>query len=159
VGATAHTSVTNVDGSRGPGGSAATDGPKEAGWGCARTVATGQEYRLQAGGFDFAARAVFLSHHLDNFGGGADESNFGSFADLGEVGVFGEEAVAGVNGVDVGDFRGADHLRDVQVTFCAAGRTDADRFIGKADVQGVAVGLGIDGHGGNAEFLARANDA
>ena len=61
----------------------------------------------------FAARAVLLSHHLDDFGRGSDERDFGSFADLGEIGIFGEKAVARVDGVHIRDFRGADHLRNI----------------------------------------------
>ncbi len=80
------------------------------------------------------------------------------FADLGEIGVFGEEAVAGMDGVHVGDFGGADHVRNVQIAFRAARRADAHGLVGKAHVQGVAIGFGVDGHGANAQFLAGADD-
>jgi hypothetical protein len=49
-------------------------------------------------------------------------------------------------------------LRDIQIAFAAAGRPDADGFIGKADVEGVTVRLGIDSDGRDAEFFAGAND-
>ena len=64
-----------------------------------------------------------------------------------------------MNRVHVSDFRGADDLRDVQVTFAAARRADADGFIGKADVQGVAVGFGIHGDGLYAQFPASGKNA
>ncbi len=64
-----------------------------------------------------------------------------------------------MNRVHVGDFRRANDVRNIQVAFRAARRADADGLVGKPHVQRVAVGLGIDGHGGNAEFLAGANHA
>jgi hypothetical protein len=69
------------------------------------------------------------------------------------------KAVAGMNGVHVGDLGGADHLGDVQVAFGAARRADAHRLVGKAHMQRVAIRLGIDGDGGDAQFLAGADDA
>ncbi len=79
-------------------------------------------------------------------------------ADLGEIGVLGEEAVAGMDRVDIGDFRGADDLRNVQIAFAAARRPDADGFIGKANVERVAIGLRINGDGANAQFLAGSSE-
>ena len=81
-----------------------------------------------------------------------------SLAHLGEIGVFGEEAIAGMDRVHIGDFRGADHLRNVQVALAAARRTDANGLVGEADVKRVAVRLRINGDGPNAEFLAGAQD-
>ena len=63
-----------------------------------------------------------------------------------------------MNRVHIRDFSRADHLRNVQVAFRAARRANADSFVGKADVERVAVGFGIDGNGGNAEFLARCKN-
>ena len=59
-----------------------------------------------------------------------------------------------MNGVDVGDFGGADDVRNIQIAVGAARRADADRLVRKAHVQGMAVGLRIDGYGPDAEFLA-----
>jgi hypothetical protein len=63
-----------------------------------------------------------------------------------------------MDGVHVGDFSGADYLRDVEVAFAAARRADADGFVGEADVERVAVGLGVDGDGFDAEFTAGGED-
>jgi len=38
-------------------------------------------------------------------------------------------------------------------------RADADSFVGKADMEGIAVGLTVDGDGADPEFLAGANHA
>ena len=76
-----------------------------------------------------------------------------------KLGVLAQKSVARVNRVDVGDLGGADDRGDVQVAARALGRSDADRLVGKADVRAVAVGLGIDRHRLDAQFLASADDA
>ena len=92
-------------------------------------------------------------------GAGADEADVAAFADIREVGVFGEEAVAGVDGIDVGDFGGADQAVDAEVALLGGTFTNTDGFIGHLDVHGVGVGLGVDGDGADVELLARADDA
>jgi hypothetical protein len=43
---------------------------------------------------------------------------------------------------------------------CCSGRgADADGLVGEADVEGVAVGLGVDGDGLDPKFAAGADDA
>ena len=64
-----------------------------------------------------------------------------------------------MNRVGAGDFRGADDGRHAQVAVDAAGRPDADVLVGKADVQRVLVGLGVDRDGLDAELAAREDDA
>ena len=61
--------------------------------------------------------------------------------------------------VHIGDFRGADHLRNIQIAFAAARRADADGFIGEADVERIAIRLRIDGDGRDAQLFARADDS
>src|SRR5216684_637891 len=112
----------------------------------------------QAGGFHFPARAVLLSHHFDDFRPWTDEGDFGSFTNFGEIGVLAQEAIPRMDGVDVGNFRGANHLWNVQIALAAAGRANAHRFIGKSNVERVTIRLGIYRNGGNAELLAGAND-
>src|SRR6267142_5210639 len=120
--------------------------------------AVAPRYGGQAGGLHFPARAVLLSHHFDNFRPWTDEGDFGSFANLGEICVFAQEPVARMDGINVRNFCGANHLWDIQITLAAAGRADAHRFIGKTNVERVAIRLGINRDGGNAEFLAGTND-
>ena len=88
-----------------------------------------------------------------------DELQAGGFANFRETGVLAKKAVTGVNGVHIGDFGRADDGRDIQVTARALGRADANGLIGKAHMRAVAVGLGIDRYGLNAQFLAGADDA
>jgi hypothetical protein len=78
---------------------------------------------------------------------------------LREVGVLAQKAVAGMDGVDVRDFRGADDGGNVQIAARALGRPDANGFVGEAHVQAVAVGFRINGDGADSQVLARADDA
>ena len=122
-----------------------------------RAVAAGQH--RQAGLLHRLARARLVAHQLDDARVGPDEADVARLADLGEVGVLGQEAVAGVDRVGAGDLGGADDRRDVQVAVGAPRRADADVLVGEAHVQRVLVGLGVDGHGLDAELAAGADDA
>ncbi len=64
-----------------------------------------------------------------------------------------------MDGVGAGVNGGADDVGDVQVAVRGGAGTDADRVVGQADVQGVAVGGGVDGHRLDTQFLAGADDA
>ena len=112
-----------------------------------------------AGGLHRLAGELLQAHGADHFRLGADELDAGGFADFGEVGVLAEKAVAGVNGFDVGDLRRADDRRDIQIAARALGRPDADRLVGEAHVQRIAVGFGIHGDRPDAEIPAGADDA
>src|SRR5580693_3851547 len=102
---------------------------------------------------------VFFAHQANGVGRRADEGDVRGFAHFGEVGVLGKKTIARVNRVYIGNFGGADNLRDVEVAFAAARRPDADGFIGEADVQGIAVGFGVDCDGLDAQFPAGGKDA
>jgi hypothetical protein len=54
------------------------------------------------------ARLHLVSHKPDVFRGGADKGYLAGFADFREMGVFRQETVAGMDGVNIGDFRGRD---------------------------------------------------
>ena len=73
--------------------------------------------------------------------------------------IFGEEAVAWVDAFRAGGFRRFDDFDDVEVAFRSGGRAEKVGFVGHADVEGVAVGLGVDGDGADAQTLAAADDA
>jgi hypothetical protein len=100
---------------------------------------------------------VFESHHGP--GAGADEPDIAAGADFFEVRVLGEEAVAGVDGIDISDFGGANDAIDAQIALRRGSFTDADGFVGHVNVHRIGVSLGIDGYGSDVEFLARADDA
>src|SRR5512136_3012573 len=60
--------------------------------------------------------------------------------------------------VHVGDFRSADNLRNVEITFAASRGSDTNSFVGKANMERIAVGFRINGNRGDAQFFAGAND-
>src|ERR1700743_496022 len=109
--------------------------------------------------FHDGAGAFLDAHGRNHVGGRADEFDARFFTHLGESRVLAEKAVSGVDRVDVRDFGGADDRGNVQVAACAFGWPDADRLVGEADGQAVAVGLRIDRNRGYSEILAGADDA
>jgi len=64
-----------------------------------------------------------------------------------------------MDGIDIRNFRRADHLRNIQIAFAAARRADADSFIGEADVQRIPVCFGIDSDRADSQFFTGTNDA
>ena len=61
--------------------------------------------------------------------------------------------------VHIGDFGGGNDGRHIQIALRQARRANADGFIGKANVQRVAVRLAIDSDRANAEFPAGVENA
>ena len=61
--------------------------------------------------------------------------------------------------VNVRNLGGADHGGNIEVTLRKLRRADTNCFVGKTDVQRVAVCLAIDCDRLDAEFLARTDDA
>ena len=61
--------------------------------------------------------------------------------------------------VDIGDLGGRDNAIALEIAFSAGSGADADRFVGELYVEGLLVGLGIDGQGLDSEFVTSANDA
>ena len=102
---------------------------------------------------------ILVAHRAHRGRRRPDELDVAALADLGEVRVLGQESVAGMNRVDVADFRRADDAIDLQITVGARGRADADRFVGQLHVERIDVRLGVDRQRADAEFLAGANDA
>ncbi len=100
-----------------------------------------------------------FAHQPYDVGRGADELDVAGLADGGEVGVLREQAVAGMDGVHIRDFGGADDGRNIEITQRQLRRSNANRLVGETHVQRIAVGLAVDGDRADAEFLARANDA
>ena len=81
-----------------------------------------------------------------------------ALGDFREVGIFREQAVAGMDGVHVGDFRRADHRRDVEIALRQLRRADANRLVRKTHGQGVAVGLAVNGHGADTQLFTGTDD-
>ena len=80
-------------------------------------------------------------------------------ADVGELGVLGEKAVARVDRVGAGDLGGGDQARNVEIRLARRRRADADVVVGEANVERLAIGLGVHGDRLHAELAAGADDA
>ena len=76
----------------------------------------------------------------------------------GEVGVLGEEAVAGVHGVGAAALDDVEDGLGVEVALGRGLAAERVGLVGEADVQGVAVEVGVHGDGGDAELPAGADD-
>ena len=105
------------------------------------------------------ARLFLLAHHARYFRRRPNELDAARPAHFREVGVLAQQPIAGMDRIHIGDFGRADHRRNVEVAVGQPRRPNANRFVGKAHVQRVAVGLAINGDGLDAQFLAGANDA
>ena len=116
-------------------------------------IASGNDGQARRG--NFLARAIFFAHQANQVRTGADERDVRSDANFGEVGILGKKSVARMNRVHVGDFRGADNVRNIQIAFAAARRADADGLVGKAHVQRIVIGFGINGDGGEFRVPCR----
>src|SRR6267142_1491150 len=115
--------------------------------------------RRQARRLHFPPRAILLAHHFNNFWPRPDEGDFARFTHFGKVRILRKEAVSRMDGIHICNFRGADDLRNIQITFAAAGGPDAHGFISKSYVERIPVGLGIDRNRTDSQFLASANHA
>jgi hypothetical protein len=89
----------------------------------------------------------------------ADETEAALCAGFGKLRVLGQKPVAGVHGIRAGDLRRRDDSRDVEIAPSRLGRTDADRFVGKARVQSVSIHLAVDRNRSKPTLSAGANHA
>ena len=71
----------------------------------------------------------------------------------------GQEAVARMHGLGAGLLAGLDDLVDQQVGLGGGRRADVDGLVGHLDVQGVAIGVGIDGDRLDAHLARGLDDA
>ena len=130
---------------------------KGLGFGIDCAVAAGRNGH--AGFAGTVARGIFISHEADRLRRGADEFDVAAGADLREVGILGQKSIAGVDGIGVRDFCGADDAVDFEVALGAYGGADANGFVGELHMEAVEIGFRIDGDRLDAEFLAGADDA
>ena len=104
------------------------------------------------------ARPELVAERLDDRGRRADEHEPGLLDGPGERRALGEEPVAGMDRLGAGRPRGLDDRVDAEV---ALGRRRAGRSgprVGQPDVQGVGVGVAVDGDRFHAEFVAGPDD-
>ena len=99
-----------------------------------------------------------VAHQADVLGLGPDEMQIVIGEDFGKAGVFRQKAVAGMHRVGAGDLAGREQRGHVEIAVLRRRRADADALVGEAHMHGVGVGGGMHRDGGDAEFLARAQN-
>ena len=105
------------------------------------------------------ARSGLRAHRVDRARRRADEHDPGLLAGARERGVLGQEPVAGVDRLGAGLLRHLEDLLDHEVALGGRAGAEQVRLIGAPDVRRVAIGLGVDGHAGDAELLERSHHA
>ena len=105
-----------------------------------------------------AARHL-VAHLLDRLGGRADERHAHLGDRPGEVGVLAEEPVAGVHAVGAAAADGVEDRLGVEVALGRRLPAERVRLVGEADVERVAIELGVDRDGRDAELAGGPDDA
>ena len=100
-------------------------------------------------------RGGLLAHQPHHLGWRPDELYIRRAAHFGEVRVLAQQPIARMDRVHIRDLRRRDHRWHVQVALRRARRPDADRLVGKAHVQAVAVRLAVYRDGADAHLPAR----
>ncbi len=123
---------------------------------CDRTVAARDHGASR--GLHRALGLGLVPHFVNHLRWRTDPDQLMVNTDLGKIGVFGEETIAGMNRVGVGDFGRRNECFGLQIALRRWRRTDADGFVGKFDMQRIAVRSRADSDGFNAEFAAGADN-
>ena len=113
----------------------------------------------RAGADGGLASGRFGAHAADGVRRRTDEYQPRVLAGGGELGILAEESVARMDGFGAVLAGGVEHLFGHQIALRGGRRADVLGFVGHADVPGDPVGVGEDGHTGDAHFAQRANDA
>ena len=124
-----------------------------------RDAVAGSGNHRRAGGDGGLAGGGLRSHAADGIRRRADEHQAGVFARGREIGILAEESVARMDGLGAVLAGRVEDLFGHQVALRGGRRADVFGFVGHADVAGGAVGVGIDGHTGDAHLAQRADDA
>jgi hypothetical protein len=99
-------------------------------------------------------RLDLRAHQRDRLGRRADPGQAGVGHRLGELGVLGQEAVPGMDGVGAGAAGGRQDEVGAQVRGRGRGAGQAHGVIGLCHMRGVRVGVGVHGHGLDADQAA-----
>ena len=105
------------------------------------------------------ARRIFVAHRVHRARRRTDELDLAAFADFREVRVLRQKTVAGMDRIHVADFGRAHDAVDLQITFRARRRADANRLVRELDVERIDIRFRINREGANPQFLAGADDA
>ena len=115
-------------------------------------------HHRDAGGNHGLARMDLVAHGTDHLGRRADEGDAAPRADLGELRILGQKAITGMQGIATGGDREVHDTVGIEI---AADRVGAQiiGLVGLFDVQGAAVGIGIDRHRLDVHFGAGAHNS
>src|SRR5215470_1174771 len=80
-------------------------------------------------------RGILVAHRLHGLRRRSDEFDIAAFTDFCEMRVLGEKSIAGMNCIDIANLGGAHDSIDLEVTFGARRRADADGFVCKLHMQ------------------------
>src|SRR5581483_8271837 len=100
----------------------------------------------------------FFAHQPDHLRAWSDEFDVAGLANLSEVSRLSQKPVAGMNRIDVENFRRADDGRNVQVALRRRRRANAGRLIGKPDMKRIAIDIAVHGDRANAHLFASPDD-
>ncbi len=121
-------------------------------------VAFGAGHHRHPGGDHGLARRGLIPHAADDRGVRPDIGNAPALADVRQQRILRQETVAGVQGVTAGGHRQVHDAVGVEVAAQGVG-AEIVGLVGLFDVQGVAIGIGVDGGGFQAHFGTGADDA
>ena len=96
------------------------------------------------------ASLFFFPHKTHGLGRWPNKLDIAGLSNLGEIGALGEQTISRMDGVHIRDFRRANYRGNIEVALRQLRRANADGFVGKLNVQRVAVSLAINRHGANA---------
>ena len=82
-----------------------------------------------------------VAHQTDYVGLWPNKFNIAGFADLGKVSRLGQEPVAGMNCVNIKDFCCTNDGGNIQITLRGRCRTNTSGFIGKTNMQRIAIDI------------------
>ncbi len=100
-----------------------------------------------------------VAHRLDGFHVRPDESDAGPFQRARKRRILGQEPVARMDGVGASRLGRRHDLVDHEIGLRRGRRADRDGLVGRLDMDRVAVGLGINRDGLDAEPARRPDDA
>jgi hypothetical protein len=112
-----------------------------------------------AGSLHPLTRLRLRPHRLDRVRRRPDPREAGGLDRAGEDGILGEEPVAGVDGLGSGLQRRLDDLLLVQVALDRRPGAEQPGLVRHTNVEGGAIGLGVDGHRGDLQLAQRPEDA
>jgi hypothetical protein len=116
-------------------------------------------YDGNAGFLNGFAGQRFVTHKLNGLRFWADKFDVAAFTLLSEIGILGKKPIPRVDGIDVGDFGGADDTVGLQVALTAWRGSDTNGPIRQLNMEGLVIGLRVDRNRLDSQFFTSADDA